>query len=442
MVSHGAACVTQASGHPSDIETKLSAARTRLILEKPFIGSLVMHLPLTPAPASWCETTGTDARAFYYNPGFIASLTLPQTQFVLAHEALHCALRHFARRDHRVRHRWNLACDHAVNLLLLGEGLKAPPGVLANEAYAGLTAEEIYPLIANDAEENTLDRHMFDAQGDDGAPQSSSGKGAQPEGSSSESDPSESPSGQGTGSEGQPSSQPERSAGDAAREPQTAVDREPAGLRAEEQEALARKWRQNLVSAAQQARKAGRLGESWARLVDALLQGEVPWRMLLARYLSTAARNDYSFQRRSHRESDALMPSLHSHQVDVMIAIDTSGSVSAAEMGEFLAEVDALKGQIHARITLLACDDKLDAAGPWVFESWESVGLPGTLRGGGGTSFMPVFDWVEGQNRRPDALLYFTDAEGEFPAQAPHYPVIWLVKGKAAVPWGERIQLN
>ena len=35
-----------------------------------------------------------------------------------------------------------------------------------------------------------------------------------------------------------------------------------------------------------------------------------------------------------------------------------------------------------------------------------------------------------------------TDAEGEFPRQAPAYPVLWLVKGRGKVPWGERIQLN
>ena len=39
-------------------------------------------------------------------------------------------------------------------------------------------------------------------------------------------------------------------------------------------------------------------------------------------------------------------------------------------------------------------------------------------------------------------IVYFTDAEGEFPRQAPDYPVIWLVKGRGKVPWGERIQLN
>ncbi len=39
-------------------------------------------------------------------------------------------------------------------------------------------------------------------------------------------------------------------------------------------------------------------------------------------------------------------------------------------------------------------------------------------------------------------LIYFTDAEGVFPQNEPHFPVVWLVKGKAKVPFGERIQLN
>ncbi|MCW8902666.1 DUF2201 family putative metallopeptidase, partial [Sedimenticola sp.] len=55
----------------SEIETKLSAARTRLILDKPFLGALVLRLPMLKADPAWCQTTATDARAFYYNSEFI-----------------------------------------------------------------------------------------------------------------------------------------------------------------------------------------------------------------------------------------------------------------------------------------------------------------------------------------------------------------------------------
>src|SRR6185503_5845048 len=131
-----------------------------------------MHLPLRPADAAWCETTATDARAFYYNPEFIAGLTLAEAQYVLAHEVVHCALGHFARRQHRARRRWDVACDHAANLLLEADGLKPPPGALANPDFHGLSAEEIYPLVPADTPERTLDCHLFDDHfiGDRAAP--------------------------------------------------------------------------------------------------------------------------------------------------------------------------------------------------------------------------------------------------------------------------------
>jgi predicted metal-dependent peptidase len=94
------------------------------------------------------------------------------------------------------------------------------------------------------------------------------------------------------------------------------------------------------------------------------------------------------------------------------------------------------------RVTLFACDSDLAAGAPWTFEPWDELRLPHQFAGGGGTSFVPVFDWIARQDRHPDALVYFTDAEGKFPGEAPAYPVLWLVKGKAPVPFGHRVQLN
>jgi predicted metal-dependent peptidase len=427
----------------SEIETKLSAARTRLILEKPFIGTLVMHLPLVAADASWCKTTATDARAFYYNPQFVGALNLGQIQFVLAHEALHCALGHFARRQHRIKHRWDVACDHAVNLLLTGEGLKPPPGALLNELYRDLTAEEIYPFIHADTSEETLDHHLFDGQaGDD----QGLGHDEDIEQAASSQAAKQQEAGAGAGgadlSQDAQGQQPGEAAGEAEQDAAQPKQSEPKEPSAAEKEELAQRWRQRLASAAQQALQAGRLDDSWLRALDDLLQPKLPWRMLLARYMMSVARDDYSFQRQSRREGEALLPSLFSGQADVMVVLDTSGSISDEEMSEFAAEVDALKGQIRARITLHACDANLSPQGPWLYEAWEPLSLPEQLSGGGGTRFTPIFEWVEREQRRPDLLLYFTDAEGEFPAGEPAYPVLWLVKGKAPVPWGQRIQLN
>jgi predicted metal-dependent peptidase len=386
-----------------EVDTKLSAARTRLILDKPFLGALALRLPLAAADAKWCPTTATDARALYYNRDYIKSLSLAETEFVLAHEALHCALAHFARRQHRVKHRWDLACDLAINPLLIGEGLKPPPNALVVPGFEDMTAEEIYPCLDENDEQETMDRHVYDESNGN----SDSASGGQPD--------------------------PARDGGGR---------RQPPPLSATERDALAVQWQQRLAGAAQQAQQAGKLTGAMARLVDHLLQPQLPWRMLLARYLTAVARDDYSFTRPSRREGTAILPSLRSSQVELTVAIDTSGSIGRDELNAFLAEVNALKGQVRARITLHACDSRLAAAGPWVCEPWEELTLPSELPGGGGTSFVPVFEWSARQDRAPDLLVYFTDAQGEFPARAPEFPVLWLVKGKAKPPWGRRIQLN
>jgi predicted metal-dependent peptidase len=398
-----------------EIETKLSAARTRLILDRPFLGALVLRMPMKPADPKWCATIGTDARHFYYNPDYIDSLSLEQTQFALAHEALHCALSHFARREHRVRNRWDIACDLAINPILIKEGMTAVPGALYNIGYEGMMAEEIYPLVKENNEEKPHDEHLYN---DESKSQRDSGQQTTPENSEDESGGSDS-SGEGAGKIPPPDA-----------------------LSDAEKEKLSIQWRQRLAGAAQQAMQAGKLAGSLRMLVDHLLQPQLPWRMLLARYMTDSSRDDYSYMRPSRREGDAIFPSLRSTQTDVMVVIDTSGSIKPAEMQEFVSEIDAIKGQVRARITLHACDAALSEEGPWVFEPWEEFKLPGRLRGGGGTRFTPVFDWLEEQGSTPDLLVYFTDAEGEFPGGEPGFPVIWLVKGRGQVPWGQRIQLN
>jgi len=397
-----------------EVETKLSAVRTRLILDRPFLGALVLRMPMKAADPQWCKTIGTDARAFYYNPEYIDALTIDQAQFALAHEALHCALSHFARREHRDRKRWDIACDLAINPLLIREGMTPVPGALFDVGFEGMTAEEIYPCVEEETDEETHDEHLY-ADGPD-----TSHRGEQNE-TSMQPEP-DADAGQGG------------AAGDSAAPPDP--------LSESEREQLSVQWRQRLAGAAQQALQAGKLGGKLLKLVDHLLAPQLPWRMLLARYMTAASRDDYSYMRPSRREGSAIFPTLRSAQVELLVVLDTSGSIKPAEMREFITEIDAIKGQVRARITLHACDARLADGGPWVFEPWEEFEMPGQLRGGGGTRFTPVFDWLQQTGLNPDLLVYFTDAEGEFPEQEPDFPVVWLVKGRGTVPWGQRIQLN
>lgn len=406
------------------IKTKLSGARTRLILDKPFLGALVLRLPLEQADPSWCNTTATDARKIYYNANYIEQLDMEQTQFVLAHEALHCALSHFARRQNREKHRWDVACDYAVNPLLIQDGLKPPPGTLAEDGFLGMTAEEIYPSIEENCHEQPLDQHVYD---DSDQGQTNNANPSQPGHSQSK--------------QAKVPKQGEPKKTESSSEKQGAP--KPAPLNITDRDNLKVQWQQRLAGAAQQAMQAGKLGGAMARIVDHFLEPQLPWRNLLAHYVSAIARDDYSYSRPSNRRGGpAVYPSLRSSQINLLVVLDTSGSISDTEIKEFLSEIDAIKSQVRAKVTLHACDVELAQDGPWIYEPWEEFRLPRRFEGGGGTSFKPVFTWLQTQDQMPDLVLYFTDANAEFPQQEPFVPVLWLVKGKSKVPWGQRIQLN
>ena len=389
--------------------TRLAAARTRLVLERPFLGALILYLPLQARGR--CRSLATDARSLYFNPAYVLSLAFAEVQFMLAHQALHCALGHFARRGARLRARWDRACDYAVNGLLIDDGMKAPSEAAWNPAFRGLSAEEIYPLLPDEEGGAMLDEHWF-----------------------------------GAGCGGELTLQAtDRPEADQERLEANRDGFEAVGVQlptAREALALADTWRSRMAASALEAARAGRLAGHWGAFANAALEPRLPWRALLERFLMRVARDDYSFARRSRREGEALLPGMESGEANLVVAVDTSGSIPREALDDFIEEVDALKGQVRARIALLLCDAVLAQGMPSRFSPWEPIALPDGVSGGGGTRFTPVFEWVESEPVRPDALLYFTDAEGEFPALAPDYPVMWLVTGNAPVPFGERVQLN
>ena len=378
---------------PADLlahaHSRIAAARTRLVLDRPFLGALALHLRPVAVAASHCDTLGTDGRLLWFHPAFIAGLAPVHLRFWIAHVALHCALGHFARRQHRVRARWDLACDHAVNLLLQDDRLTLPDDALVNRAFAGLSAEQIYPLIPADTVEAPVDRHAFErdaaggglagyreemsiAQGDLGGVTSATA------GDAGESVPDDDAGWDDAGNE--------------VRRHSPAGDHHAEAIGRLDPNELEQLWKSRLATAAQAAREAGRLGQSWQRVLEKLIEPVLPWRALLARYVVSAAREDYTFQRPPRRDGTAILPRLARGSLRIVAVLDTSGSITPPELAEFAAELDALKAQVRAEVTVHACDERLAPEGPWHFDPWETVTLPETLSGGGGTRFTPVFE--------------------------------------------------
>lgn len=111
----------------------------------------------------------------------------------------------------------------------------------------------------------------------------------------------------------------------------------------------------------------------------------------------------------------------------VVFAMDTSGSMSDREIGQGLGEADSILTDCNPeQVILIGCDAAVESVvelGPG--DTLRNNAPACTLGGGGGTSFIPPFKWLEENNIRPDVLVYFTDMGGRFPDYDPGFPVIW-----------------
>ena len=174
------------------------------------------------------------------------------------------------------------------------------------------------------------------------------------------------------------------------------------------------------------------------------------WRTLLRRYMTDAARSDYSWSLPNRRfiDSGLYLPSIRSEGIDtVAVIIDTSGSVDAQALAAFWNEVREIASEIRpGSVIVLQVDTALqDAAEYAPGDLPEQI----ALKGRGGTDFRPGFAWLEEQGTRPSLCLYFTDMECDrYPHTEPPYPVAWCDWGEGVdpwrqpPPWGEHIRLR
>jgi len=92
---------------------RLSKAKTSLILEHPFIGSVALNMPMSLSDE--VPTAATNGKRVLYNPDFIEPLTDEELKFLVAHECLHPMLEHNYRRGARDPKKWNKAADYVIN---------------------------------------------------------------------------------------------------------------------------------------------------------------------------------------------------------------------------------------------------------------------------------------------------------------------------------------
>lgn len=422
----------------------VSKARTDLLLSQPFFGSLA--LKLKPV-VDWTERTmAVDGTHLFYNPEFTVSLPFKELVGVVAHEVMHCALKHHVRRQNRDGDTWNEAGDYAINSILTKSGFELPDGALLNSAYDDLGAEAIYTKLYRAPKDNS--GASKPQAGGAGGPGTSGGQQGGPQGQNQGQGgqgQGQNP-GQGTGTGG--ATGPGEGAGaggagnDATGRVKDAPDLRNGAATATEEEI---KWDTAVAQAVAAAKAAGKLPGSLAEFVEAMQAPKVDWREVLRDFCTSFSKNDYSWMIPNRRfvARRVYLPSARSERTGpVAIVVDTSGSVSTKELEAFRSEIASVLGEVRPEaVRVIHCDTRVTddrAFDP----DFDDIEMSTEFKGRGGTDMTPAFERIIESGEDFECVICMTDLEFyRWPAD-PGVPVLWVSTGAKDAPFGTVLPLD
>jgi predicted metal-dependent peptidase len=378
---------------------RLTQALVQLVLRHAFDAAIIMRLRRSE-DVSMPFPMATDGLRLLVNPARLAELSTNEITVVLKHEARHVAGLHPLRQEWRTDMvltedgvavtLWNIACDRVVNHQLEGmEALKLPAGCVPGVADTTPEAEYLkLQKMASKLPKLALGAAML---GDLRPP---------------------------THDNGAPLTQTER-------------------------QALAQQTKQWIEAAAVAAKQAGQLSADLERLVKLALRSVVPWREVLARFVSDKRLADYSWQRPNRRfvSYGVYLPKLEARDVPrVAFFGDASGSISPKMMEEVAAEAFAV-------LELMSDGEPVEMPFGWfdtqVYMQYISSPADISPRGGGGTDYAPVMAWLREHHDAQDfkGAVVVTDGHCESWGEQPPCEVLWVLTNEHnesfAPPFGE-----
>ena len=367
---------------------KMTKARTALLIEQPFFGTLAMRLKLVVDNTEKNPTLYVDGKVIGYNEKFVNGLSHPVAMSAIGHEVMHCVLDHVgeeARGKNLDPDKFNRAGDYVINAMLKSAGMTLGDGWLYDAQFAGMTTEQVYRLLPD-------------------SPPNGGGGAGQP---------------------GGPLDQVRSGAKDPAMAQQAATD-----------------WKVAAVQAANAANAVGKLHGDLERFVEKLNENKVDWRDVLRRFVQQSAKDDYSWARPNRKMLAAgyYLPGLHSEAMGpIVVAPDESGSVSDKILAAFAAEVDAIRQDMRpSKVTVAHFAVQVGA----VEEFGPDDHFELTRKCDGGTDFRPVMEFAEGLVEKPICMIYLTDLYGPFPKDPPPFPVLWVCINKQVAPFGETVHID
>ena len=359
---------------------RLAKAKTSLILEHPFVGTIALNMPFELSED--VPTAATNGKRVRFNPKFIEPLDDEQLKFLVAHECFHPMLEHNYRRGERDPKKWNRAADYVINQLLVNEGIGKfiPGGCLDQNLYnAGNgTSDGIYNLLPD--------------QNDDGGGEAYD-------------------------------------------------DCEDGGGSPAEQAQAAAEMKVKVAQAAQAAKMMGKLSANMQRLVDEVLQPKVNWADIMWRFFQKARTDQRTYGRPSRifAAQGLYLPSITGEVMgEVAFAVDCSGSVTPQEINQAAAEVTKVFEHYRpTKLHVIYFDSEVSHAE--TYEPGDVLDIK--PHGGGGTAFSPVFKYMQDNGIEPVACVFLTDLYCSDFGDEPEYPVLWVSNGADKAPFGEVVMV-
>jgi predicted metal-dependent peptidase len=361
-----------------------------------------------------CPTAYTNGRDDYYGRAFVDGLADSEFRFLILHETYHKLFKHLTTWEHLYKDDAklaNMACDYVINLMIADENRdmfavmpKDAEGNnigLLDEKFRNMDTAQVYKILKQEQEENVAEQSK--GEGNGGGLDEHDWEGAQEMG-------------------------------------------------ADEQRGLAREIDEAIR---QGALTAGKVGSGGNRAIDQLLQPEVNWREVMREFITETCRgNDDSTWRqpsRRHLAMGMLRPSGITERVgELVIAIDTSGSIGQQELTKCLSEIKGVCDTVRPESVRIlywdtkVCADELygDVAG--ACGSLEQLTQTTKPAGGGGTMVQCVPDYIRDNNINAQAVIVLTDGYlgGDWGAWT--MPLLWgILDNKNARPTiGKTLHIN
>ena len=399
-------------------EDRLAKAVVRILGESRYIalaGVLMIGSKTIDDDVSTACTNGRDEK---YGRAFVAGLTDPELRGLVLHENYHKLYRHLT----TWKNLWdiaprlaNVACDFVINLKIVDENKDGfavlPEGGCIDERFRGMSAAEVFNILREEQTSKSKPR-----RGDE------SGQGG--------GDPDESPGGEGAGIT------PDNESGQDGRDDPTDGDLDEHDweganqLTPDEMNELER----DIDEAIRQgALTAGKMGVDVARDIEDLLQPQVNWREVLREFVkSTCAGKDFSTWARPNRRflgQGVYLPSGISENVEeLLLAVDTSGSIGQRELTLFLTEVKAICDTVKPdKVRLLYWGHTVVGDESYDMEELDGLVNSTKPRGGGGTDVECVTRYMDENKITPQAAIVLTDGDLYGGWGKWNCPVLWTI---------------